>query len=173
MRRGIFLAVAALLLLVGCGSPDDKGIPIGPRWKGAPYRIAFDTKAVKPAPVGLTLPGVKFTANPEALETRAVLLVRFVAQGTGNKGEITNRIVLPAVDISGTEGSLPADYMERTSKGLSSYLAGYCLAGNVKVSVALARSSVNSQGTDAEIDGKRLSDWQTVELPYKNSHPKC
>ncbi len=58
MRKGIILAIGGLLLLVGCGNQADKGpgIPVGPKWKGLPYRLAFDTKAGKPNPSGVTIP---------------------------------------------------------------------------------------------------------------------
>lgn len=175
MTKGIFVALGGLVLLAGCGSQGNKAADaqLQPKWKGAPYRIAFDTKAAKPPAAGIAIPSVKFTANPEELETRAVLVVRFDATGTGNKGQISNHMIAPAVDIHGAEGTLPADYMESASKGLSNYLAAYCLQGNVKVSVALARSSLNPQAQDSEIDDKRLSDWIPVDLPYKNPHSKC
>ena len=174
MRKGILLAIAGLALIAGCGSPEDKpGIPIAPKWKGAPYRITFDTKAApKPNPTGVTIPEIKFTANPEALETRATLVLRFEA-AAGSKGPTQNRMIAPPVDIHGEEGALPADYMDRTSKGLSTFLGAYCVKGKVKVSVALARSSLNPQANDSEVDAKRLSDWIPIDLDFKNPHPKC
>ncbi|HUD13935.1 MAG TPA: hypothetical protein VMQ56_09805, partial [Terracidiphilus sp.] len=81
MKKGMILVIGGLLLLAGCGNQGNKGagIPVGPKWKGAPYRIAFDTKAPKPSPTGMNIPAVKFTANPDDLETRADLVVKFAA----------------------------------------------------------------------------------------------
>ena len=178
VKHRIILAIAGLAVLAGCGSPADKGgIPIEPKWKGAPYRIAFDAKPAdpkaKPA-AGINLPAIKYTANPDALENRAVLVLRFDVPAKGDQPAVTHRMVGAPVDVKGAEGALPADYMERASKGLTDYLAAYCVGGKVKLSVALARSSIKPQSGDAEIDGKRLSDW----LPYEASlnkklHGKC
>jgi len=84
-----------------------------------------------------------------------------------------NQEILAPFDIKGTEGTIPADYMDRASKGMSTLLGAYCIKGKVKISVALARSSVNPQAGDAALNGKLLSDWQSVEVTYKNPHPKC
>jgi hypothetical protein len=43
----------------------------------------------------------------------------------------------------------------------------------VKISVALARSSLAPQAGDAEIADKQLSAWQSVEVPYKNLKKGC
>jgi hypothetical protein len=177
VRKGIIVAIAGLALLAGC----DKGnkasnAPIEPKWKGAPYRIAFDTPPAKPNPTGVTIPVVKYTANPDALETRAILVVKFDAsQVTKNadNGPVMNQMVMSPVDIKGEEGALPADYMDRASADLSRFLGAYCAKGKIKVSVALARSSLNSHPTDAELDSKRLSDWLPIEVDFKNPHPKC
>ncbi len=175
VRKGIIAAIGGLALLAGCGNQGDKAsnIPIEPKWKGAPYHIAFDTKAAKPNPAGVTIPGVKYTANPEALETRARLVVRFDSSGSGKNEPVMNRMIAPPIDISGAEGALPADYMNETSKGLSQFLGAYCVKGKINISVALARSSLTTTAGDAEVDGKRLSDWLPVEVVFKNAHPKC
>ena len=57
MRKRIILAIGGLLLLAGCGEQGDKGagIPAQPKWKGLPYRLAFETKAPKPNPAGIWL----------------------------------------------------------------------------------------------------------------------
>ena len=177
MRKGIILAIAGMALLAGC----DKGnkatdVSLEPKWKGAPYRIAFDAPPAKPNPAGVTIPAVKFTANPAALETRAVLVVRFdssvLTKNTDN-GPVMNQMVMAPIDIHGAEGALPADYMESADKDLSRFLGAYCAKGKVKISVAMARSSLNSHPTDAELDTKRLSDWLPLEVDFKNPHPKC
>lgn len=175
MRKGIILAFAALTLLAGCENQSTKttGIPVDAKWKGAPYRLAFDTQAAKPNPTGVTIPPVKFTANPEALETRAILVIRFDAAGAANKGPVANRMIEAPVDIHGAEGTLPADYIDRTNKNLSTFLTAYCVKGNVKITVALARSSLSPTAGDSDIENKRLSDWIPIELPFKNPHPKC
>jgi hypothetical protein len=175
VRKATILAFGGLLLLAGCGGEGDKGagIPVQPKWKGAPYRLAFETKAAKPNPAGITIPAVKFTANPEALETRALLVMRFAAAPTADKEPVEHRMVGGPVDIHGEEGTLPADYMDRASKGLSDYLGAYCIKGKVNLSVALGRSSLNPQAGDVEVDAKRLSDWLPVELEFKNPHSKC
>ena len=170
-----FVAIVGFALFLGCGKQDDKaaGIPVGPKWKGAPYRLAFDTKAGKPNPAGVTIPVVKFTANPEELETRATLVVRFDTSNAAKKGPTMNRMIMAPVDIHGAEGALPADYMADAGKGLSTFLGAYCIKGKVKINVALAKSSLSSQAGDAEVDEKLLSDWLETEVEFKNPHPKC
>jgi uncharacterized lipoprotein NlpE involved in copper resistance len=175
VKKGIILAFGCLFLLAGCDNKDKSaGIPVGPKWKGAPYRISFDTAEAKPNPAGVTIPVVKFTANPDALEKRATLVIKFDASGaTKQQGPIGNQVIVAPVDISGAEGALPADYMAEADKGLARFLGAYCIKGKVKISVALARSSLNAQATDDEVDKKRLSDWLPVEVTFKNPHPGC
>ena len=84
-----------------------------------------------------------------------------------------NQMIMGGVDISGAEGALPADYMGEADKGLARFLGAYCIKGKVKISVALARSSLSSQAGDAEVDAKRLSDWLPIEVAFKNPHPGC
>ena len=175
MRTGIIVAIGGLALLAGCGNQGDKapGIPVGPKWKGAPYHIAADTQAAKQNPAGVAIPAIKYTANPEALEKRAILVVRFDASGVKKNGPIANQMVMATVDISGTEGTLPADYIDAADKELSKFLGAYCVKGKVKISVAIARSSLSNQATDAELATKRLSDWLPIEVVFKNPHPGC
>jgi hypothetical protein len=171
VRKGIILAIGGLLLLAGC----DKGkkasdASLEPKWKGEPYRITFDTQATKPNPTGVTIPVVKFTANPEALESRAVLVVKFDAAAltkNSDNGSAMNQMVMGPVDIHGEEGTLPAEYLDRASKDLSRFLGAYGAKGKISISVALARSSVNTHPTDAELDAKRLSDWLPTEVEFK------
>lgn len=175
MRRSILMAIGGVALLVGCGEQATKapGIPTEPKWKGPAYRIAFDTQAPKPDPAGVTLPAIKFTANPDALERRASLIVRFDASGVKKDTPVTDQMIMAPVDISGAAGTLPADYMGLADKGLAQLLGAYCMKGKVKVTVVLVRSSISPQAGDAEISAKRLSDWLPTEVLFKNPHPKC
>jgi hypothetical protein len=179
LRNGILLpivlAIGGLALLAGCGNQGDKAsnVPVTPKWQGASYHIAFDTQPAKPNPAGVTIPDVKYTANPDALEKRASLVVRFDTSGATKQGPMMNQLIMGPVDISGTDGALPADYMAATDKGLSNFLGAYCIKGKIKISVALARSSLSSQAEDAEVDAKRLSDWLPIEVVFKSPRPKC
>jgi hypothetical protein len=175
VRKGIILAIGGLALLVGCGNQGDKasGIPVTPKWKGFPYRLAFDTKAVKPSPEGITLPAINFTANPDALEKRATLIVRYDSSGVKTNKLIINQMIMAPVDISGAEGTLPAEYMEEADKGLAQLSGAYCMNGKLKVTAALAWSSLSPQAGDSEINQKRLSDWATTEVPIKNPKKGC
>jgi hypothetical protein len=175
VRKGILLVMGGLALLAGCGNQQDKasGIPVEPKWKGAPYRLAIDAKAPKPDPSGATIPGIKYTANPAALEKRAVIVIRFDDLGVTKTQPTMNKMILAPIDISGAEASIPADYLAAADKDLGHFLAAYCVKGKVKLSVAIARSSLTYQAPDAEVDAKRLSDWMPVELVFKNPKPKC
>jgi hypothetical protein len=180
LRYGIMLAIGGLAfgglaLLAGCGNQGDKAsqIPVGPKWKGAPYRITLDAQAAKPNPAGVTLPAIKFTANPDVLEKRAMLVIRFDDLGTTKYVPRMNKMILAPVDVTGAEGALPADYMGAADKDLATFLGTYCVKGKVKISVALTRSSLSSEAGDAEVDAKRLTDWVPVEVVFKNPHPKC
>lgn len=161
--------------MAGCSNAGNKGagIPLEPKWKGLPYRIAFDTKAAKPSPTGVNIPTIKFTANPDALETRALLVLKFSAPDAPNQQPTDHLMIGSALDIHGPEGTLPDDYMERARKGLSDYLETYCVKGKVNLSVALARSSLNPQAGIDQVDPKRLSDWLPIEITYKPKHAKC
>jgi hypothetical protein len=175
VRNGIvLLTIAGLVFLGGCGNQGSKAPepPATPKAK-APYHIEFDTKAVKPNPSGVALPSIIYTANSKALERRAVLLVRFDATGVNNDKPGKDRVVMDPVDIPGTVGNLPAGYMELADQRLGKLLGGYCMKGTVKVTVALVRSSIMPDPSDAEINAKRLSDWLPTEVVFKNPHPKC
>lgn len=175
VRKGFILAIATLAFLAGCGNQGDKAsnVPAKPKWQGAAYHIAFDSPPAKPNPAGVTIPPVKYTANPESLENRASLVVRFDTSAITKHGPLMNQMIMGPVDIHGAEGTLPADYMDQTDKGLATFLGAYCVKGKIKISVALARSSLSNNASDAEIDSKRLSDWLPIELVFKNPHPKC
>ena len=175
MRKGIILAIGGLVFLAGCGNQGDKAsnVPVTPKWKGAAYHLAFDTQAAKPNPAGVTIPVIKYTANPDSLERRVLLVVRFDASAVTKQVLIINQIILPPINIAGAEGALPADYMNLADKDLSTLLGAYCVKGKVKITVALARSSLAPQAGEAEVDAKRLSDWASTEVVFKNPHPKC
>jgi len=174
---GIAMAIGGLALLAGCDTGDKASkVPVEPKWKGAPYRIAFDAPPAKPNPAGMTLAGVKYTANPEALENRARLVVRFDASDLTQKAEngpVMNQMVMGPIDMHGAEGGLPPDYMERASNDLSKLFGAYCAKGKIKMSVALARSSLSSNPSDSELDAKRISDWLPTEVLFKNPNKKC
>ena len=160
MRKGIILGIAGLAFFGGCGNQGNKpsNAPDTSKWK-APYRIEFDTKAAKPNPAGVTIPTISYTANPKALERRAALVVRFDASGVKNDQPSKDRLIMAPVDIPGTGGTLPADYIDLADQKLAKLLGGYCMKGPVKVTVALVRSSIKPDANDAEINAKRLSDW--------------
>jgi hypothetical protein len=175
VRKNIIIVIGGLALLAGCGNQGGKapGIPVEPKWKGPAYRLAFDTKPGKPSAEGITLPAIDFTANPEALENRAVLVMRWDTSGVKTDKLIINQEILAAVNINGASGTLPADYMEMADKGLAQLTSAYCMKGKVKVTVVLARSSLSPQAGDDEIDAKRLSDWVTTEVPITKPKKGC
>ena len=174
MRRFMILAIG-LVLLAGCGNQGNKssGASVEPKWKGAPYRLTLDTRAIKPNQTAVSIPPVNYTANPDAMETRAVLVMRFAGPAATDRDPVTHLMIGAPVDIRGEQGSLPAEYLDTASKGLSDYLISHCIQGNVKILLALARSSVKLQADDAEVDAKRLSDWTPYEVVFKKPHSKC
>jgi hypothetical protein len=165
VKKAIILAIGGIALLAGCGSQSKptSSAPAEPKWKGLPYRISLDAKDAKPSATGVTLPGVKYTANPEALEKRATLVVQFDTSKDPNTPALSQMIVGPT-DISGAEGTLPVDFISLADKQLAQYLTAYKIKGKIKVNIALARSSLNGRAGTAEVDSKRLSDWQATEL---------
>ena len=163
---------AAVVLLAGCQNKSAE-IQIPPKWPGAAYHLAFGPAPAKPNPSGLTIPPIKWDANPDMLETRADLVVHFDSSKAKSDGPVMNFMTLAAVDINGPQGSLPADYVDRASSDLAKMLGAYCINGKIKISVALTRSSLPMNPTGDQIDAKRLSDWTPVDLDFKNPHPKC
>jgi hypothetical protein len=177
MRKGYALLVAALLGLGGCNvDPGKKASEVPEKAKSKPpYHLDFETKVAKPTPAGVAIPAVSYTGNPKALEKRAVLVVKFDGAGFKNDQPGKDSLMLPPVDLPGTGGTLPQNYMDQADVALGKLLAGYCYKGTAKVSLALVRSSIKPGPTDADIDAKRLSNWLPVEVVFKNpnSHPKC
>ena len=171
----MIVMIGGLALLAGCGNQGNKAanVPTTPKWQGAPYHIALDTKASKPNPSGVAIPAIHFTANPDALERRASLVVRF------DSAEKMKKRTGDEQDHHGPGGYFGRGrhssrrLYELADKGLSGFLGAYCMKGKIKVSVALAMSSLTSQAGDAEVDQKRLSDWLPFEFVFKNTHPKC
>jgi hypothetical protein len=175
VKKAIFILSAALLLVAGCKS-DTTPVNTPPKWQGAPYHLSFGAPPAKPNPGGLTIPPIKFDADPDSLETRADLVIEFdssTAKGQGGNGPVNNLMSLGAIDIKGAQGQLPDDYVAKASTDLSKMLGAYCMKGKIKLSVALTRSSIPMNPSEDQINAKRLSDWTPIELDFKNPHPKC
>jgi hypothetical protein len=173
VRKVIIATIAAFAFITGCGNQSTSNIPATPKWQGAPYRLAFGAPPAKPNPSGLTIPPITYTANPDALETRANLVVQFDTSSVKRDFPVNDQMVMGAVSISGAQGALPADYVDTASKELSKMLASYCMNGKIKMSVAITRSSIPLAATDDQVNSHRLSDWLPIELVFKNPHPKC
>ncbi|HEY1805674.1 MAG TPA: hypothetical protein VGG45_14455 [Terracidiphilus sp.] len=178
MKTTIFFAIATFALLAGCGPQDKGGIPVRPKFTGPPYHLALAAAPAKPSKSGLTIPPIKYTADPNApsdsLANRAILVVRIDTSSVKAKGTMTmDQIIMGAVDLPGTEGALPADYMDATDTSVATLLEEYCVKGNVKMNVVLTRSSLSSTAGDAEIDGKAITPWLPISLVFKNPHGGC
>jgi hypothetical protein len=179
VRKAIVLmivpAIAAVAFLAGCQSPStqNSGIPVQPKWTGAPYRLAFGAPPAKANRTGLTLPPIKFTANPQALERRADLVIKFDTSSVKTSGPVVDEVIMSPTDISGAEGTLPADYVDQARKSLETMLATYCINGKVKLSVALASSTLMLPATDDQVSNHLLSDWLPIEVVFKGPHRKC
>lgn len=175
MRKAIFLAMGGLILLAGCNAAGDQPAKVDttPKWKGPAYRLSFDKPPAKPDPAGVTMPAIKYTANPDALETRATIIVRFDPAAAHTNKQVINQMIMAPVDVRGADGAFPADYMGALDKNLAALLGAYCIKGKVKLTVAIARSSLSMTADQSEIDNKILSDWAPVEVDFKNPHPKC
>jgi hypothetical protein len=166
VRRGIVLAIGGLALLAGCKSQKENAYTMHlTKWQGTPYHIAFDAQAAKPSPAGIAIPDVKYTANPDALERRACLVVRFDPPQGAKDQSMLNQVIMGPVDITGAQGALPADYMSDADKSLAQLLSAYHLKGKVKVSVLLARPLL-SQAGESDIQANRLSDWLQTDLVF-------
>jgi hypothetical protein len=170
VRKVLVLAFAGLALIAGCkDSGNTAANTIPPTWKGAPYHMEFDAKASKP---GVLIPSIKYTANPDALEKRGILVVRFDSSNVKTDKLIIDQVIEPPTDIVGTEGTLAADYVAMASKDLEKMLDMYKVTGKVKFSVGLTQSSLNRSASNEEIHQKMLSDWLQGEVDYKTPHAK-
>jgi hypothetical protein len=172
VKRAIILLIGASAFVAGCSNQSPQ-IHIPPKWQGAAYHISFGAAPAKPNASGLTIPQIKYVANPDALETRADLVVEFDSSVVKTKAPVMDQMAMGAVDVSGSEGALPDAYVDSASTQLGNMLAAYCVRGKVKVSVALTRSSLPINPSDDQINSKRLSDWTPIVLDFKNPHPKC
>ena len=175
VKRVIICTIAALFFLTGCGNQSNQAsnTPAPPKWQGAPYHLAFGAVPAKPNPAGLTLPPIKYTANPDMLETRANLVVQFDTSSVKRDTPVPNMMIMAPTSISGTDGALPADYVDTASKELAKMLGSNCMSGKIKMTVALTKSSIPLAATDDQVNAHRLSDWTPIELVFKNPHPKC
>lgn len=175
MRQGILFAIAGVIFLTACGDQGNKtaNVPTTPKWKGTAYHISADTAAVKPNAAGVTIPVIKYSANPDALERRISLMVRFDTSGVKqNEDQPTmDQMIMAPADISGADGALSADYMDAADTGLARLLGSYCLKGKIKLLVGLANSSITPRAGEAEVNSKRVSDWLPIEVVFKNPHP--
>lgn len=168
MKKAVVLAMGALVFVAGCKQDNSKyAIHLKPKWQGAPYHIAFDTQAGKPNTAGITIPDVKYVANPDMLENRACLVVRFEPPaGVGGGQTVMNQVIMGPVDIKGAEGMLDPDYMGAADQALAQLLSAYKIKGKVKVSVLLARPLLSSAG-ESDIKENSLSDWVATDLDFK------
>jgi len=179
LKSSLVFALAALAFLAGCGPQNNgSGIPVRPRFTGPPYHLSLAAAPAKPSKAGLTIPPIQYTADPNApsdsLATRAILVVRVDTSSVKAKGTMTmDQIIMGAVDLPGTQGTLPADYMEATNQSLATLLEEYCVRGNVKINVALTRSSLSSTAGDGEIAAKLITPWLPITLNFKNPHSGC
>jgi hypothetical protein len=173
VKRAIILLIGLSAFVAGCSNQPSPKIVIPPKWQGAAYHLSFGPAPAKPNPAGLTIPQIKYVANPDAIETRADLVVEFDSSVVKTKAPVMDQMAMAAVTISGSEGALPDDYVAKASTDLSEMLAAYCVRGKVKISVALTRSSLPMNPSDDQINAKRLSDWTPIVLDFKNPHPKC
>jgi len=172
VKTGVLAACVAVVFLAGCQSQPPK-VQAPPQWQGAAYHLSFGPAPARPNPSGLTIPPIKYVANPDELETRADLVIEFDSSVVKTKGPVMDQMAMGAVDIPGSEGALPDSYVDKASSDLASMLAAYCVKGKIKISVALTRSSLPMNPSDDQINAKRLSDWTPIDLDFKNPHPKC
>ena len=107
MKYTIVFGLATFALLAGCGPQDKGGIPVKPKFTGPPYHLSLGATPAKPSKSGLTIPPIKYTADPDApsdsLATRAILVVRIDTSSVKSKGPMTmDQIIMGAVDLPGS-----------------------------------------------------------------------
>ena len=174
MRKRLFLAITGLALLAGCGDmgnkPYESAVPA--KYK-PPYHLELATETPKPNPAGVTLPAISYKSDTKDWQRRAALVVRFDPSGAKNARPGKDRVILEAVDIAGTGGNLPSEYLDAAEQQLAKLLADRCIKGKVVINLALVRSSIRPDAEDAEINAKLLTDWLPAEVVFKNPHPKC
>src|SRR5262249_5120073 len=145
VRKWFVVAISGLAFLTGCGDQGKTPTTVSAdtKWKGAPYRLALDAKQQKPNPSGVTIPAIDYTANPEALERRANLVVRLDTSALKQDQPAINQMIMAPTEVSGTTGALSSDYIDSANKGLAQLLTTNCMKGKVKITVALVRSSIS------------------------------
>jgi len=173
MTKGLILSLVGLGFLAGCGNLGNKPFEVSAaaKWK-IPYHIEFDTKAATPNPSGLTIPAIIYTANPKALERRASMVVRFDATGTKTDQPGKNQVIMSPFDVPGSAGNLSQTTMDLVNGKVAKLLVDRCANGKVKINLAFVRSSIKPDATEAEINAKRLSDWISTEVVFKNPRSK-
>ncbi|HEV2134839.1 MAG TPA: hypothetical protein VGR47_11440 [Terracidiphilus sp.] len=170
MKNGVLVLIGGLALLAGCKQDNSAyTIKLKPKWQGAPYHISFDAPPAKPNAAGITIPDVKYSANPDMLENRACLVVRFEPPAQlASDQTVMNQVIIGPTDIKGADGALDPDYMGVADQALAQLLDVYKIHGKVKVSVLLARPLLSNAG-ESEINQNRLSDWVATDLEYKKA----
>ncbi len=133
MKRAIILSIGVAAFVAGCSNQPSPKIVIPPKWQGAAYHLSFGATPAKPNAAGLTIPQIKYVADPDAIETRADLVIEFDSSVVKTKAPVMDQMAMAAVTISGSEGALPDDYVAKASTDLSEMLAAYCVRGKVKI----------------------------------------
>jgi hypothetical protein len=170
VKNAVIWSFVALAFLAGCEAANIKTS----KWEGPPYRLTLGGQPTKPGAVGITLPPIYFTANPEAVQTRANMAMRIDGSIVKNKpAKFTDELLLAPTDISGKQGQISGAYLDMAGKELTKMFNAYCLNGTVKVNVALVKSSIMMGASDVQVDNHRLSDWLPIDVVFKNQHPKC
>ena len=175
MKKGIFVVlIGGLAVLAGCKSQQDSQytIKLKPKWQGAPYHISFDTPPAKANASGITIPAVKYTANPDMLERRACLVVRFEPPAKlASDQTVMNQVIMGPVDVKGADGTLDPEYIAAADQALAKLLDVYKIKGKVKVQVLLARPLLSNAG-ESDIKENSLSDWVATDVEYKKARGK-
>lgn len=170
MKKAMITTIVALAFLAGCEAPSPKP----PKWEGPPYRLSLGAQPTNAGPNSLLLPPIYFTANPEAVQTRANLVIKINADDVKKKpAKFTDELLLAPGDIAGKQGELSDSYLTHASTEFGRMLTAYCMNGKIKVNVALVKSSIMMSATDVQVDNHRLSDWMPVEVNFKNPRPGC